>query len=232
MRKRILNCFMLYTIAHFLRDHMPWLWDLVDIVNSFLFRIRYGSKLYLVENEICMKGYLKSQLAEDYDILPIREVQTNDLVEFFACQPTEAYRFFKPHGFDLKSIKKLQNNYAFLGYVLKDVTNNKIVGYCFNRSFFHGKGFRGRMVDVNYRGKGLGTTMNRLLNKVGFGIGLRLFETVSKDNVASYRSAISASSFRVIEELPHNELYLEIINDMKQNNINKNLIGGGGVNPT
>lgn len=70
---------------------MPWLWDLVDIVNSFLFRIRYGSKLYLVENEICMNGYLKSQLAEDYDILPIREVQTNDLVEFFACQPTEAY---------------------------------------------------------------------------------------------------------------------------------------------
>lgn len=84
------------------------------------------------------------------------------------------------------------------------------------------------MVDINYRGKGLGTTMNLLLNKVGFGIGLRLFETVSKDNVASYRSAISASSFRVIEELPHNELYLEIINDMKQNdNINKNLIGGG-----
>lgn len=183
----------------------------------------------MVENEICMKGYLKSQLAEDYDILPIREVQTNDLVEFFACQPTEAYRFFKPHGFDIKSIKKLQKNRAFLGYVVKDITKDKIAGYCFNRSFFHGKGFRGRMVDINYRGKGLGTTMNLLLNKVGFGIGLRLFETVSKDNVASYRSAISASSFRVIEELPYNELYLEIINDMKQNdNINKNLIGGGG----
>ena len=67
--------------------------------------------------------------------------------------------------------------------------------------------------------------MNRLLNKVGFEIGLRLFETVSKDNVASYRSAISASSFKVVEELPHNELFLEIINDMKQEN--KNLMGGG-----
>lgn len=218
---------MLYKIAHFLRDQMPWLWDLVDIVNSFLFRIRYGDKLDLVENVICSKDYFKCKSSDNFYVVPIRSVNSDDLVEFFACQPTEAYRFFKPHGFDLKSIKKLQNNYAFLGYVLKDVTNDKIVGYCFNRSFFHGKGFRGRMVDVNYRGKGLGTTMNRLLNKVGFGIGLRLFETVSKDNVASYRSAISASSFRVIEELPHNELYLEIINDMKQNNINKNLIGGG-----
>ena len=52
------------------------------------------------------------------------------------------------------------------------------------------------MVDIDYRGKGLGTAMNRILNEVGFGIGLRLFETVSKDNVASYRSAISASNVR------------------------------------
>ena len=59
--------------------------------------------------------------------------------------------------------------------------------------------------------------MNRMLNEVGFGIGLRLFETVSKDNVASYRSAVSASAFKVVKKLPHNELYLEILNEMKQN---------------
>lgn len=57
----------------------------------------------------------------------------------------------------------------------------------------------------------LGTMMNRLLNEVGFGIGLRLFETVSRDNVVSYRSALSASRVRLVEELPHNEIYLEIM---------------------
>lgn len=56
-----------------------------------------------------------------------------------------------------------------------------------------------------------GTMMNRLLNEVGFGIGLRLYETVSRDNVASYRSALSASRVRLVEELPHNEIYLEIM---------------------
>ena len=76
-----------------------------------------------------------------------------------------------------------------------------------------GKGFRGRMVGMNFRGKGLGILMNKLMNEVGFGIGLRLFETVSKDNVASYRSALSASKIKVIEELEHNELYLEILNE-------------------
>ena len=67
------------------------------------------------------------------------------------------------------------------------------------------------MVDIDYRGKGLGTAINKILNEVGFGIGLRLFESVSKDNVASYRSALSASNVNVVKELPHNELYLEIV---------------------
>ena len=56
--------------------------------------------------------------------------------------------------------------------------------------------------------------MNNMMNDVGFGIGLRLFETVSKDNVASYRSALSASNVRIVEELEHNELYLDIIDDL------------------
>ena len=132
-------------------------------------------------------------------------------MDFFKRQPEEAYTYFHPHGFDEKSIRRLQKNGAFLGYVLLDKTNKRIAGYCFNRSFFHGVGFRGRMVDINYRGKGLGTAMNKMLNEVGFFLGLRLFETVSKDNVASYKSALSASNVKVVKELPHNELYLEIV---------------------
>lgn len=207
---------MLYAIAHFLRDRMPWLWDLVDMLNSLLFTCRYGSKLKAFEFKTPHEGYR---------IVPMRDVQTERLVEFFARQPEEAYTFFKPHGFDAKSIKKLQRNKAFLGYVLLDNnldvddslnTNGNlpaIAGYCFNRSFFHGKGFRGRMVGMDYRGRGLGTLMNKLLNEVGFGIGLRLFETVSKKNIASYRSAMSASKVKVIEEMENEELYLEILKD-------------------
>ena len=91
--------------------------------------------------------------------------------------------------------------------------NGQVAAYCFVRSFFMGKGFRGRMVGMAFRGRGLGTLMNKLMNDVGFGIGLRLFETVSKDNVASYLSALSASKVKVVEELEHNELYLEILSE-------------------
>ena len=195
---------MLYKIAHIIRDKFSWLWDIIEYLNSFLFYMRYGKKLKNIDFK---------NIPEGYEVTPINAIETKRMVEFFACQPEDAFKFFHPHGFDEKNIKKLQKNKAFLGYVLLDKLNNKIAGYCFNRCFFHGQGFRGRMVDIEYRGKGLGTTMNKLLNEVGFGIGVRLFETVSKDNVASYKSALSASNVRVVKELPDNELYLEIIKE-------------------
>ena len=193
---------MLYQIAHILRDKLSWLWDIIERVNSWLFFIRFGRLL---------KGFSFTTIPDGYEAVPLRDVQTETLVAFFNRQPEEAYTFFKPHGFDAKSIKKLQKNRAFLAYVLMDKGSGQIAGYCFNRSFFHGVGFRGRMVDINFRGRGLGTAMNKMLNEVGFGIGLRLFETVSKGNVASYKSALSASKVKVVKELPHNELYLEIL---------------------
>lgn len=193
---------MLYRIAHILRDKFGWLWNVIESINGGLFSLRYWSKL---------GRHNFTYVPEGYDIIPIKEMATDELVEFFNRQPKEAFTYFRPHGFDKKSLKRLQDNRAFLGYVLLDKENENIAGYCFNRCFFNGQGFRGRMVDINYRGKGLGTAMNKILNEVGFGIGLRLFETVSKDNIPSYRSAMSASNVKVVKEMPHNELYLEIL---------------------
>lgn len=193
---------MLYKIAHILRDKFSWIWNIVESLNGVLFALRYGKRL---------KRFSFSSVPEGYEIVPIENIPAMQLVDFFARQPEEAFKFFHPHGFDAKSIKRLQQNKAFLGYVLLDKQSNRIAGYCFNRCFFHGQGFRGKMVDIDYRGKGLGTAMTKILNEVGFGIGLRLFGVISKDNVASYRSALSASNVKVVKEMNGNELYLEIL---------------------
>lgn len=193
---------MLYKIAHILRDKLSWLWNVIEWINGVIFSMRYGKLLKRFHFTTVPKGYF---------ILETKDISTEWLVDFFKRQPEEAFTYFRPHGFDKKDIKRLQRNKSFLGYVLIDKKNENIAGYCFNRCFFHGQGFRGRMVDVDYRGKGLGTAMNKILNEVGFGIGLRLFETVSKDNIASYRSALSASNVKVVKEMPNNELYLEIL---------------------
>lgn len=64
-----------------------------------LFSLRYGRKLKKFKSEIPLN---------DYKMLPIREVPTDEIAKFFARQPEDAYKFFKPHGFDTKSINKLQ----------------------------------------------------------------------------------------------------------------------------
>lgn len=193
---------MLYEIAHVIRNRLGWLWNVIEWINSLLFSMRYGKR---------QKRFALTTIPTGYEVRQLRYIDTGKMVEFFNRQPEEAFTYFRPHGFDAKSIKQLQKNKSFLGYVLLDKENSVIAGYCFNRCFFHGKGFRGRMVDIDYRGKGLGTAMNKILNEVGFGIGLRLFESVSKDNVASYKSALSASNVKVVKEMPHKELYLEIL---------------------
>ncbi len=193
---------MLYNVAHFLRDNLCWLWNFIEYVNGEFFWLRYGRKL---------KAFTFTIIPDGFELIPMSDIPTDKLVSFFRRQPKEAYTYFRPHGFDQKSIQRLQCNKSFLAYVLKDSKNGNFAGYCFNRCFINGKGFRGRMVDFNYRGKGLGTAMNKMLNEIGFGIGLRLFETVSKNNVASYRSALSASNIMVVKEMEGNELYLEIL---------------------
>ena len=192
----------LYQLAHTLKDKVPFVWDAIEKINEWLFVLRYGRKV---------KKVTVRSVPEGCEILKMREVNTEKIVAFFEHQPKDAFKFFNPHKFDGKSVRRLQKNRSYLAYLLVDKANGQIAGYCFNRCFFQGKGFRGRMVDIDYRGKGLGTAMNKILNETGFGIGLRLYETVSKDNVASYRSALSASNVKVVKEMEDNELYLEIL---------------------
>ena len=198
---------MFYKIAHFFRDKLPLVWDIIEFINSFLFYMRFRKKIKLVEPVILSKYSEKCGMK----VVRLQDIPSDRLECFFTAQPSDAYDYFKPHKFDYKSLRRLQNNRSFLAYVLVD--NNDIAAYLFIRSYFIGKGFRGRMVGIDYRGRGLGTLMNNLMNDIGFGIGLRLFETVSKDNIASYRSALSASKVKILEELEDNELYLEILKD-------------------
>lgn len=195
---------MLYAVSHFFRDKLPFIWDVIEVLNSWLFYCRYGRRLKN-ETEILARYSKMCGMM----VVPMRELEVDELEAFFSSQPKEAFTFFRPHGFDAKSLKKLQKNKSFLAYILLD--NNCVAAYCFVRCFFIGKGFRGRLVGIDHRGRGLGTQMNRLMNDIGFGIGLRLYETVSKKNVASYRSALSASSVKVIKEMGDDELYLEIL---------------------
>ena len=77
---------MLYRIAHFLRDKMPWLWELVDILNSILFSLRFKGNLKALESVVHSTYENESGMK----IVPMANIPTENLVQFFAKQPKEA----------------------------------------------------------------------------------------------------------------------------------------------
>lgn len=190
----------MYKFAHFLRDHLPFIWDFLDWMNGVLFTWRYGRKMKALREML-------EAVAREYQIAEMASIQATDLERFFAAQPKESFTFFKPHGFDAKSLRKLQKNKAFLAYIVKD--GNSPVGYFFLRSFFFGKAYLGKMVDHDHQGKGIGKMMCLCAMDIASTLGLRMFETISKDNLSSLFSTQNVLETRIVEEMPDNYLMIE-----------------------
>lgn len=185
---------MLYTLAHILRDKCPFLWDAANAVNSWLFCLRFGKKL----KKFCFPS----------DVIPISEIETSILESFFASQPEEAFKYFRPHGFDFSSLKKLQANKSFLAYVVVD-PQGRISAYFFLRCGFNGTAYTGRMVDMNKRGCGLGKYANKVSFQIAQHLGLRVYETISPENIASLKSAQSENTLKIIKTMPNGDLFIE-----------------------
>ena len=123
---------MLYKIAHFLQEKFSFIWDLIEILNAWLFSLRYGRKLKKIQ----------PILTKHQGDFIVREANLKDvdaIVTFFEVQPKESFDFFKPHPFDASTTRKLIKNKSYLFFIVLD--GSQVVGYFFLRSFFVGKSY-------------------------------------------------------------------------------------------
>lgn len=205
---------MLYKIAHILRDKLPWIWDIIGVINSFLFGLRYGGKMKNIQNIL---SHFTKVTEEEGNVLSYK-IETLDkgnlslLAKMFVEQPVSAFIFFKPHGFDEQSLKKLVKDKSFLAYiVVAEETNlQKIcVGYFFQRSFFWGKSFRGYMTDYRWQRRGINKMMNLCATEISSLLGLRVFGTIAPDNIASMKSAQASNDIQIVKTLSNGDYYVE-----------------------
>lgn len=197
---------MLYQLSHFIKDKLPFVWDIIEFLNEKLFQLRYGRRLRNIPD--CL-----GNLHGDYQI---KEVGMEDLlllVDFFKEQPQESFTYFQPHGFNEKSLKKLINRKSHIMVIAKK--ENQIVGYVFLRCFFNGKCFRGKMVDYRWRGKGIAVLLGEVSTEIASVLRLRMFGTISKKNAASLYSSQASNDIKIVEELPDDYLYIEYLPKQK-----------------
>lgn len=193
---------MLYKLAHLLRDKFGFLWNIIEWINALFFALTHRAALKKIP-EILREcsGAFTLRLAEPADAAP--------LATFFAEQPEEAFKFFKPHEFDENTLSKIIRNKAFLTFLVLD--GEKIVGYFFLRCFVNGKSFRGRIVDYRWRNKGIAKLMGVAMNKIVALLHVRLFGSISPDNYASLRSTTAVNDIRIIKTLDNGYYYIEYL---------------------
>lgn len=190
---------MLYQLAHYLQNKVKPIWALVEAVNAGLFRLRYGRRIRQLSDVVSAYSGVVRATVND---IP-------DLVSFFSKQPEEAFEYFKPHGFDEESLSRLVKNPSMLMYVVKD--GGTIVGYFFLRCFFIGKSYLGKIVDSHRQGQGIGQKMCCCAMDIASSLGIRMFETISRENLASLYSTQKVLETKVIEEIANGYLFIEDI---------------------
>lgn len=90
---------MLYKLAHIIKDKFSFLWEAIEWGNASLFYMLHKKQLAKVNKileGISPKYIIRLATNNDVDIL----------VHFFREQPEGAFKFFRPHEFDEKAVRK------------------------------------------------------------------------------------------------------------------------------
>ena len=193
---------MLYKLAHILRDRFGFIWNLVEWGNALVFALTHKAALKKIPA-------ILQECSGTYTLRMVEPADAPALAKFFAEQPEEAFKFFKPHAFDEKPLSKIIRNRAFLTFLVLD--GEKIVGYFFLRCFVNGKSFRGKIVDYRYRGKGIAKLQGLAATKVASALEMRVFGTISPENYASLASSKAVNEVRIVETLENGYYYIEYL---------------------
>lgn len=191
-------------ILLFIKHKFGFIWTIVEWFNSLLFGLLYSKKLSLLREQLDVVNF---NAVHKVELLGKEDMQP--LATFFAKQPKEYFSFFKPHKFDYKSLLRKNREKSFIMIGVKE--GNTIVGYGFLRCFFNGKSFRGKMVDVDHQGKGIAKQLGVAMTIMAEVLNLKLYATISKDNVKSISSSRAVNNILVIKELPDNYIYVEYL---------------------
>ena len=191
---------MLYEVTHYIKDRLPFIWDVIEWGNSEVFSMMHY-------NGVKRIPYLLEKYTDRFRVTVAKKEDVCTLAKFFKDQPEEAFKFFKPHEFDERSLLRLVKRKSFLMFLVKD--GDEIVGYFFLRCFANGNAFKGRMVDARRRNQGIAKLMGKVINEVVQNLDLRLFTTISPENYASLASTKAVNDIKIVRTLENGYYYIE-----------------------
>jgi len=190
----------------FIKHHARFLWIIIEWGNGVVFSVLYRAGLLRV-----LPGVFREFTLEPFTFKRLSSANAGQLWVLINNQDLGDLEFFHPHGHDLESVKKQFNVKAFLMMGVFEGSN--LIGYFFLRFFSNRKCFVGRLIDKNYRGRGIGNVMNTIMYQIAWRMNFRCLSTISRNNRLVMQAHSGNSHIRVIKELHDDYMLVEFIRE-------------------
>jgi hypothetical protein len=193
----------------FIKHRLNFLWEIIEYGNDKIFSLLYKNKLEHVISEI-----IEEISARPYSIRKLNVFDAEALGAMISRQTISDLEYFHPHSFNTSAIRKKLGNDSFL--MMGVFESDRLIGYFFLRFFANRQSFVGRLIDYNYRGKGIGLIMNKIMYETAWRMGFRCLSTISRNNTNVMNAHAKNPSVVIIGELPNEYLLIEFVRDKKE----------------
>jgi RimJ/RimL family protein N-acetyltransferase len=192
----------MHNLLIFIKHRLRFIWGIIEWVNNALFTLLFRSRLERVLAEVY--GEIDSSR---FTYRRLNDSDMHALWKMIDLQEPNDLNYFHPHDFDLKSIRKQIKKGAFL--MMGTFDQDRLIGYFFLRFFINRKCFVGRLIDKEYRGKGIGNQMNPILYEIAWRMNFRCLSTISRNNKTVQKAHAKNHNMYIIKELQNNYLLVE-----------------------
>jgi hypothetical protein len=189
-----------------IKRSFPIFWKLAEDGNDIMLGLIHEKKLKKVKER-----YSGLFSFKDMSFRLLGEKDLPVLYTFLSTLDEKDYTYFRPHGFDRKSIARVLQKRLFLPFGV--FNGNVMVGYCFLRLFFTGTAFIGRIVKPDYQGKKIGQNMGLFMHRVADEIKFTMYSTISEKNSNSLISHQKNENIEIVKKLHDGYLLVKFVHN-------------------
>lgn len=186
-----------------LKHNHPAIWTVVETINGILFRLFYGNISEKAES------VLEGHSVAGCSFALVGEEDLVSLESFLHTQTLDTLKWFNPHAFDFKTLRRLYRNPSFLMMKVFEQENGAIAGYFFLRCFFIGQAFTGILVDPRWQNLGIGSRIWKLQTEICASCRLRLRATISSENKSCIAACHKGTNVSDLQQIDGGYLAME-----------------------
>ncbi len=192
----------------FIKHRLRLFWNVIEIINDIIFLVFFKPDL-----EKKLPEVFTNFSQGPYHYRRLTSEDSRSLFNLINNQPPSDLKYFNPHAFDEVSIIKQMKKKSFL--MMGAFNDTFLAGYFFLRFFANRKCFVGRLIDKEYRGKGIGRVMNNIMYETAWSMNFRCLSTISRNNKAVIKAHQNNKHMIILKELNNDYLLVEFLPDEK-----------------